>query len=49
MKEKPIQLSATQHLINYLKEQIRFFSRRPNLSERMAGYYRDELNKLQDD
>jgi len=49
MKEKLIQLSATQHLIAYLKEQIRFFSRRPNLSERMAGYYREELNKLQDE
>jgi len=46
MKEKTTEISENQHMINYLKSQVYFFSHRPNFSERMAGYYQEELNKL---
>ena len=48
-KQKTEIISESQHLINYLKSQIYFFSVRPNKSERIAGHYQNELNKLQND
>ena len=48
-KKNQIEYDETAHKIAYCKRQIYFFTNKPNVRPRIAGYYQEELKELEND